>query len=57
MVLLSVKPPMALSLERALIEADAGNWTESGITPDEIAMIDAHGLALAKPYRKPGVWT
>jgi hypothetical protein len=53
--LLSVQPLKARSLEHAILEADARDWSGPGVKPDEIAIIDDRGTALARrPYRRPG---
>jgi hypothetical protein len=55
--LLSVRSLSATSLETALLEADARDWSEAGIQPDEIAIIDVYGRVLAsRNYRRSGHW-
>jgi hypothetical protein len=56
--LLSVQLLEARSLEHAILEADARDWSGPGVKPDEIAVIDDRGRVLARrPYRRSGTWT
>jgi hypothetical protein len=55
--LLAVRPLKSTSLQRARFEIDARNWSERGIRPDHIAILDRDGRTLAtRAYRRSGPW-